>query len=66
MKLDESAIKDIMRTAIRVYKDEMSSVEFWEYLHELDLVFKPGDSSQSVLVENKCKYNALNCTVCDR
>lgn len=42
MKLDKSVIEKIIDLAVL---DEL------DYLYKLDLIVKPGDSSQSVLVE---------------
>jgi hypothetical protein len=52
MKLDESVVKDIMRTVVKVYKDEMSSVDLWEYLHDLDLVIEGSSQSKLVLLSD--------------
>ena len=51
MKLDESVIKEIQRKICQLSQYDLAE----KVLKELDLIFKPGDSSHSVLVENKPK-----------
>ena len=56
MKLDRGTLcSDIMLEALRVQKGELRIEDFWHYLTELDLVFKPGDALQSILVKNRPK-----------
>jgi len=52
MKLDESVIQNIMQT-VGIRYDASWSEYIKQHLRSLDLVVKPGDSSQSTLVENK-------------
>lgn len=49
MKLDENVIDIIIDDII----GEINEREFRKFLRKLDLVIKPGDSSQGTLVENK-------------
>lgn len=58
MKLDESVIDKILKLVDEgldayepFFNDEEKDIR--EPLRKLNLVFKPGDSSQSVLVENR-------------
>jgi hypothetical protein len=44
-----------MIRALDVKNGGCSPTEFVHWLYDLDLVFKPGDSSQSVLVQNNRK-----------
>lgn len=56
MKLDESVIGHIIvrATAYGGGFENLEDVdEFMRFLEKLDLVVKPGDSSQSILYENK-------------
>lgn len=56
MKLDESVINKILTEACwKEYDDNWDEHQntLREYLEILDLVIKPGDSSQGTLVENK-------------
>ncbi len=54
MKLDRGTIcSDILVKALDVSRRTMKPEDFWRWLTEIDLVFKPGDASQGILVENK-------------
>ena len=53
MKLDQSVIDRLVRL-LPIPSDQEGARGHTKYILEhLDLVFKPGDSSQSILVENK-------------
>lgn len=58
MKLDRSVIRSIVDFASNLKSDTVSAYQFVNFLDELDLVFKSGDSSQSTLVENKVECDA--------
>lgn len=49
MKLDDTVIRKIIEEGIVGTVDER---ELRKFLMNLDLIFKSGDSSQSILVEN--------------
>lgn len=56
MKLDDSVIKKIVELVydnLDAYEPCLDELHFYSDVFNLDLVFKPGDSSQSVLVEQK-------------
>lgn len=55
MKLDKSVIRAIESIAWECTDRAGDPDQLEEFLKNLDLVFKPGDASQSVLVENKAK-----------
>lgn len=54
MKLDESVIEYISQAVIQkmTQTGQLSISTFQQQLEKLDLVVKPGDSSQSLLVTN--------------
>ena len=55
MKLDQSVINQI-KYHVACHAQLAANLEFkdlFQYLQNLDLVIKPGDSSQSTLTENK-------------
>lgn len=55
MKLDISIIKEIEKIAyeccLDVYEPRIYKEDFYKLLGELDLVFKPNDPSQSILIK---------------
>ena len=56
MKLDETIVQAIVKSMKEnyvVFREIEEAQRFVNFLREIDLVVKPGDSSQSVLVENK-------------
>jgi len=56
MKLDRGTVcPDIMLKALEMSQGTLKPEHFWFWLADLDLVFKPNDTSQSVLVESKPK-----------
>lgn len=52
MKLDKSVVEKIMEHYGRCAEYDLPP-EFENFLKTLDLVFKPGDSSQATLVESE-------------
>ena len=56
MKLDKEVVEEITNKVLAIYINAGGSVHLdaiRKYLRSLDLVFKEGDSSQSVLVKGK-------------
>lgn len=56
MKLDERVVGKILIKAIAEgggFENIEDGERFVKFLEDLDLVFEPGDSSQSTLVESK-------------
>ncbi len=60
MRLDKSVVQKIIETIDGVMGG-VAYLTLREKLKALDLVFKSGDSSQSVLVESKRKYKCSQC-----
>ena len=60
MKLDKSVVNTILSIAYHCDEFDLPYKVFSEKIQEIDLVFKPGDASQSILVENVPKNKEVD------